>query len=277
MRKKIAALLAASIVLGALAGCSGSQGGAQATTAAETTAASTTSAGESKSAENSDSKEKVVLNWLHRYPEERYVNYFQSLADGYMAEHPNVQINVEVVGDVAMKDKLKVMVGGGEIPDIFYSWPGEFAGQFARNGKVLDLTPYIEADTEWKDSISSVFWDYVDMYDMHVGVPFRFSLSVMEYGPFEMTDKDVPFMLFMNDGNTRPMDTRALAFLKRMGAKVTVVDAKDYGLANVIPAKVKDYFNPILIDGILRVYAEAIAEARKHPLTQRRYMWKLEY
>ena len=30
MRKKIAALLAASIVLGALAGCSGSQGGAQA-------------------------------------------------------------------------------------------------------------------------------------------------------------------------------------------------------------------------------------------------------
>ena len=71
MRKKIAALLAASIVLGALAGCSGSQGGAQATTAAETTAASTTSAGESKSAENSDSKEKVVLNWLHRYPEVR--------------------------------------------------------------------------------------------------------------------------------------------------------------------------------------------------------------
>ena len=62
-----------------------------------------------------------------------------------------------------------------------------------------------------------------------------------------------------------------------MGAKVTVVDAKDYGLANVIPAQVKDYFNPILIDGILRVYAEAIAEARKHPLTQRRYMWKLEY
>ena len=55
------------------------------------------------------------------------------------------------------------------------------------------------------------------------------------------------------------------------------MDAKDYGLANVIPAKVKDYFNPILIDGILRVYAEAIAEARKHPLTQRRYMWKLEY
>lgn len=97
------------------------------------------------------------------------------------------------------------------------------------------------------------------------------------HGPFEMTDKNIPFMIFMNDGKTRPMDTRALTFLKRIGAKVTIVDAKDYGLANVIPASVKDYFNPILIDGVLRVYAEALAEVRKHPLTQRRYMWKLEY
>ena len=84
-------------------------------------------------------------------------------------------------------------------------------------------------------------------------------------------------MLLMNDGNTRPMDVRALEFLNRFDAKVTVVDAKDYGLGNEIPASVKDYFNPILLDGVLRVYGEAIAEARKHPLTQRRYMWKLNY
>ena len=73
------------------------------------------------------------------------------------------------------------------------------------------------------------------------------------------------------------MDVRALEFLNRFDAKVTVVDAKDYGLGNEIPASVKDYFNPILLDGVLRVYGEAIAEARKHPLTQRRYMWKLNY
>ena len=33
----------------------------------------------------------------------------------------------------------------------------------------------------------------------------------------------------------------------------------------------------VLLDCVLRVYGEAIAEARKHPLTQRRYMWKLNY
>ena len=32
------------------------------------------------------------------------------------------------------------------------------------------------------------------------------------HGPFEITDKDVPFILLMNDGRTRQMDARALTF-----------------------------------------------------------------
>ena len=97
------------------------------------------------------------------------------------------------------------------------------------------------------------------------------------HGPFEIVDKDVPFILLMNDGKTRPVDARALTFLHRFDALTTVVDAKDYGLDKYVPASVKEYFSPILIDGILRLYAEAIAEERKHPLTLRRYMWKLQY
>ena len=194
MKKKMALLAAAVMGMSLLAGCSGGETAEQ-TTASGAAAAGDTAAAEGETqAQSADGEEKIVLNWLHRYPEERYVDYFQGLADSYMAEHPNVQINIEVVGDIAMKDKLKVMAGGGEMPDIFYSWPGEFAGQFARNGLVLDLTPYIEADPEWKDSISDVFWDYVEMYDMHVGVPFRYSLSVMEYNKkiFEECGVEVP-------------------------------------------------------------------------------------
>lgn len=97
------------------------------------------------------------------------------------------------------------------------------------------------------------------------------------HGPFELTEKDVPYLLLMNDGPTRPMDARALTFLQRMDAKVTVVDAKDFGLGSHIPATVVEYFNPMLISGILRVFAEQLAIVRSHPLTKRRYMWKLEY
>lgn len=97
------------------------------------------------------------------------------------------------------------------------------------------------------------------------------------HGPFEMVDKDVAYLLLMNDGPTRPMDSRALTFLQRFDTKLTVVDAKDYGLGSAIDASVVEYFNPMLIGGVLRVYAEQLAIVRNHPLTMRRYMWKLEY
>lgn len=97
------------------------------------------------------------------------------------------------------------------------------------------------------------------------------------HGPFEIVDKDVPFVLLMNEGSTRPIDSRALTFLKRFETKTTVIDALDYGLSSAVPKTVVDYFNPMLITAVFRVYAEQLSYARKHPLTKRRYMWKLAY
>lgn len=97
------------------------------------------------------------------------------------------------------------------------------------------------------------------------------------HGPFELVEKDRPYVLLMNDGKTRSVDARALTFLQRFGAKVTVVDAKDYGLSSVVGSDVSTYFCPMLINAVFRVYAEEISFARQHPLTKRRYMWKLEY
>ncbi|XIK20329.1 SIS domain-containing protein (plasmid) [Enterococcus faecium] len=97
------------------------------------------------------------------------------------------------------------------------------------------------------------------------------------HGPFEIVDKDVPFILLMNDGKTRNIDARALTFLERFDTKTEVVDALDYGLSSHIAKEVLDYFNPFVITAVFRVYAEELSEAREHPLTKRRYMWKLTY
>ncbi|MBS6643610.1 MAG: SIS domain-containing protein [Clostridiaceae bacterium] len=97
------------------------------------------------------------------------------------------------------------------------------------------------------------------------------------HGPFEITEKDVPFVLLMNDGKTRAIDSRALTFLERFDALTTVVDAKDYGLSSEISGDVATYFNPLLHTAVFRVYAEELSYVRQHPLTKRRYMWKLEY
>ena len=96
------------------------------------------------------------------------------------------------------------------------------------------------------------------------------------HGPFEITDKEVPFVLQVSEGTNRPLDERALKFLKTYAKRIEVIDAKDLGLST-IDASVVDYFNHSLFTNVYPVYNKALAEERQHPLTTRRYMWKVEY
>ncbi|GJM79812.1 hypothetical protein HMSSN139_23080 [Paenibacillus sp. HMSSN-139] len=55
-----------------------------------------------------------------------------------------------------------------------------------------------------------------------------------------------------------------------------MLDAKDLGLST-IDGSVVDYFNHSLFNNVYPVYNQALAAEREHPLTTRRYMWKVEY
>ena len=44
-----------------------------------------------------------------------------------------------------------------------------------------------------------------------------------------------------------------------------------------IDATVVDYFNHALFNNVYPIYNHALAVKREHPLTTRRYMWKVEY
>lgn len=96
------------------------------------------------------------------------------------------------------------------------------------------------------------------------------------HGPFEITDENTSFIILMGDGPTRTLDERALTFMKRFTKKIFVVDVKAME-TKVIPESVRDFFSPVIIDSVMRSYSEKLATARNHPLTERRYMWKLEY
>ncbi|WP_438495231.1 SIS domain-containing protein [Paenibacillus sp. IHBB 3054] len=96
------------------------------------------------------------------------------------------------------------------------------------------------------------------------------------HGPFEVTDKETPFILMINEGRTRELDERARTFLNQYAEKVEVIDAKELGLG-VIADEVVEFFNPVLFYSIICVYREALAEVRNHPLETRRYMGKVAY
>lgn len=109
---------------------------------------------------------------------------------------------------------------------------------------------------------------WLDSSSIHTGEFF--------HGPFEITDANRPFMIQVSEGSTRELDERALRFLKSYAKRIEVLDAKELGLS-VIDASVVDYFNHSLFNNVYPIYNHDLAEARKHPLPTRRYMWKVEY
>ena len=149
-----------------------------------------------------------------------------------------------------------------------------FAAEFGRAYKDDPVIYYMSSGASLDVAYSSSICLMMEMQWVNSG---SFHSGEFFHGPFEITDKDVPFVLLMNDGKTRSVDARALTFLDRFQAKTAVVDAKDYGLGSAIAPEVVTYFNPFVHTAVFRVYAEALAEERQHPLTLRRYMWKLQY
>lgn len=96
------------------------------------------------------------------------------------------------------------------------------------------------------------------------------------HGPFETTDRNLPIVLLMAEGRTRFLDERCLRFLKKYAMKVTVVDLKTMGL-DAIDDSVVEFFNPVVMLPLERYIVSIMSERRNHPMTQRRYMWKVPY
>lgn len=96
------------------------------------------------------------------------------------------------------------------------------------------------------------------------------------HGPFEVTDENTAILLQVAKGPTRALDLRALRFLQNYAKRYTVIDAEELGLG-AIEDSVVDYFNHSFFTNVYTVYNKAIANARNHPLSTRRYMWKVAY
>lgn len=136
----LSALTAAAVL--ALAACGGqSQSG------------NTADAGNKNAAAGGD---QVVINFFHRWPNDPKNTMFKSLIAEYEAENPNVKINMDCILNDQYKEKIRMIVGTDEVPDIFSSWSGSFAQEMINSGNVMDLTSVFEEDPEWADTIAEV-------------------------------------------------------------------------------------------------------------------------
>ncbi|WP_372469125.1 extracellular solute-binding protein [Microbacterium maritypicum] len=95
---------------------------------------------------------EVEISFFHRWPNEPKNTYYSDIVAEFEKENPDVKVKVESVLNDAYKDKVKVVAGSANAPDVLFTWSGSFVDELVSNDALLDLGPWLEKDTEFRDS-----------------------------------------------------------------------------------------------------------------------------
>ncbi|OLT40161.1 hypothetical protein BJF86_04945 [Serinicoccus sp. CNJ-927] len=97
------------------------------------------------------------------------------------------------------------------------------------------------------------------------------------HGPFEMVTEDLPVIVLTGEDTTRPMGERVIRFLERYSDKVHVVDGARLTLPGVPEAMRPFVGTLVMASTIVGRLAEHFEAWSGHALSERRYMWKVDY
>lgn len=133
--------------------------------------AAETPAAEEPGPEEPAAGEPVTIEWWHITSDPGpHQDAWQEMADTYMAEHPNVTINITILANEPFKSKLTTVMQAGEPPDLFQSWGGGVMNEFAKAGLLKDISAEIEG--EWGDSFGAGALGVYAYNGVQYGVPW---------------------------------------------------------------------------------------------------------
>lgn len=129
-----------------------------------------------------DSADKVTtIKFFHRWPNEPRNSYFNYIKEEFEKQNPQVKIEMESVLNDNYKEKIRVLVSSGDIPDVFSSWSDSFAESLVSSGRVKDLTSMYESDADWTGTLVQNQLKSFTFDDKVYGVPFTMDGKVFFY------------------------------------------------------------------------------------------------
>lgn len=141
----------------------------------------------SSSTDNDGDGDQVTIKFLHRWPNEPYKSYYNDLVKEFEKENPGIKVEQITALNDDYKQKVKVMLGGNNPPDLFFTWVGKSYGdEFINSGISLDLTKYFEEDQEWANSL--MVTEPFMKENKNYGVPIYTDSKVFYYNQ-DMFDK----------------------------------------------------------------------------------------
>ena len=174
-------IAAVAILAGA---CSGAASTTTAPAASQAAATSAPAESPSAAAELAGS-----ITFLHKYSDPRYAPYFESVVQAYMTAHPKVTIQIQAESDQGVKDKLRILAASNTLPDVYFSWAGDFTKKFVRASLAKDLTGDVTAD--WKSSFTPAALDAYTYDGKLYGVPITLDAKYMAYNKKLFADNGV--------------------------------------------------------------------------------------
>ncbi len=137
------------------------------------------------------SGDAVEIDWWHIQNNPPGLDDWQNMADAFMAEHPNVTINITVMENEAFKAALQTNLQAGDVPDLFQSWGGGGLREQVEAGLVRDVTDDVSG------FIGNLSEGAVKLYQVdgaQYGVPFNAGMVGFWYNKalFEQAGIDAP-------------------------------------------------------------------------------------
>jgi raffinose/stachyose/melibiose transport system substrate-binding protein len=122
-----------------------------------------------------------TLSILTKFAGEPLEPYFEDLAAEYTKIHPDVQFELIQETDQSIKDKTKTLTASGALPDIYFSWTGDWAENFVGGGLAADLTGVIGPDTAWGGTFGEASLDAFKYSGKYYGIPLYNNGKFMGY------------------------------------------------------------------------------------------------
>lgn len=135
-----------------------------------------------------------TLTMVTKYADPQYAPYFEQVVAAYEDANPEVDIELEQVGDQPYKDKIRVLSASQDLPDIYFSWAGDFANKFIRAGLAADLTEVLGPDTEWGSTLTPAAVKTFEYEGKSYGVPINLDAKYLAYNTklFDSAGVQVP-------------------------------------------------------------------------------------
>lgn len=116
------------------------------------------------------SGEPVEIDWWHIQNNDPGLSNWQAMADAFMADHPNVKINITVYENDAFKTAIEPNLQAGQPPDLFQSWGVGDLRDLVEAGLVKDITDDV---APWIGNLGAGPVGLYQVDGRQYGVPFN--------------------------------------------------------------------------------------------------------